>query len=290
MKVFAFFSLIFACINALALVNGHSADENIVRSTFGLNFDLIGSYKSIDTPEIPIGPRVAITCGHCASGNFIYPDLMKSGANDTNQRYENLKSGTYGLPFFERANYPYDLALVILREGSEYPGPYVTVSQKKVQLLEKLIVLGKGKNTSSQNSLCDGYDESHKYDYETFQVIDFYAQEVGFIATGLGLNKVKPAVTCFGDSGAYYFRALEDKTVELVGINSWGTEGGIEENPNGQINIKLQGYLSGAGDLTSIKIQNWLSVESQINHVDICGINSTCTKVKWPFPLILKND
>jgi hypothetical protein len=264
-------------VSAFALVGGSAIDDQKVEGTFDIHLE---GNRSIDTPEIPVGPNVAITCGHCSQGEGFVPDQMKAGQNETDTLYDALTSGTYGLPFFEKASYPYDLSLV----QGDFAGPYVSIGEARVQLGETLVILGKGKDTSAPGSLCDGYSLNHHFDHGDFKVVDFYTQGVGFIVTG---QDVQPgggtAVTCYGDSGSYYFRVRADKTVELVGINSWGTEGGETENPQDGVNILLQGYLSGAGDLTSPGIRAWLTSAAEKNGLKICGINLTCPAVTSPF-------
>jgi Trypsin len=265
---------------ATTVVGGKPLADAVIENTFSIN---VHDYEWIDTPEIPIGPRVSITCGHCVMKDYIFHDKMKAGADDTNSRYDKLKAGSYGLPFLRGASYPYDVAVIIKSEDDAITGPIVSVAKLRVQLQENLVVLGMGKNTSSPGALCDGMDPNHRYAYNTFRVVDYYEQNVGFIVNGTGLGSSAPnAATCFGDSGGYYFRTQPNQTVELVGINSWGTEGGLtEERGNGE--YKFAGYYSGAVDLTSPEIHQWLEDIAKKNNVGICGINLECPAIKSPF-------
>jgi hypothetical protein len=271
---------------AWAVAGGKTADDAMLKKVFGLNFGRYQSY--MDTPEIPIGPRIAITCGHCISGQIaasaqasgvqiiFHPNKDKSAVL-TDNSYDSVSSGIYGLPFFENANYSYDIALVILSDGDKYPGPYVSVAKNKVVLNEVLTLLGQGKNTSTPDHLCDGRDVNHKFSYAPFQVIDFYNQKVGFISTA------KPAATCWGDSGGYYFRTRTDHSLELVGINSWGTEDGYTETPQVDVIKNFQGFLSGANDLTSTEIRDWLLKVAAEKKLDICGVTKECPSILSPF-------
>ena len=270
------------------VVGGVTTNDAAIIKALGLSYS---SYRNdLDTPQIPIGPRVAITCGHCvSSGNpfgtvgdngaqIVYPPQMKKDTDDTANAYSNLSPGKVGLPFFESANFSYDLALVILRKGDNYRGPYMSIANRRVQINEILTFLGKGLNTSTPNHFCYGYSSNaHWFAYAPFRVIDFYRQNVGFILTG------KPAATCPYDSGGYYFRTSTKGTIKLAGINSWGTENGVQLVSRYGGVRKLKGYLSGANDLTSPGIREWLSKVAVENGVEICGINDTCPSIPSPF-------
>jgi hypothetical protein len=282
MKTFliAMFLSLSAFAATVFVVGGKAMSKDVVKKVFSVDYQ---HYVGIDTPPIPIGPSVMITCGHCvpnpAPDNFILHPKMKAGSDDTNSRYDAAAPGAHGLDFLKTASYPYDIALEI----SEYTasGPIATIASERVKMGENVIVLGMGYNISSQDKLCNGM--TNQYAYNTFNVIDFYTQNVGFIVTAKGKgSSATDAATCFGDSGGYYFRTLVDRTVQLVGINSWGTENGIQEHrSDGEHDFA--GFYSGAVDLTSPEIHQWLTDVAQKQNLKICGITMSCAAIQSPF-------
>ncbi len=277
------FVLFFSCVS-LSLVGGTNTNADAIKTALGLNS--LSYVSQRDMPEIPIGPRVAITCGHCAAENgglfgsydsdyqVVYPPQMQAFTQQTGEVESGLPAGTYGLSLFEKANYSYDLALVILNGDGGYFGPYMTIAKDRVQIQEVLTFVGQDMSSSSTD-FCGG--QSGSFAYAPFHVVDLYSQNVGFILTG------KPAATCDRDSGGYYFRTLPNGTIQLAGINSWGTENGLTETSTYGVKRTYQGYLSGANDLTSPGVRNWLSQVAAQYKLDICGLNKNCPPVKSPF-------
>ncbi len=288
MKYLIFTFVLLSASLSRAVVGGKAVNDIAIIKALGLSYS---SYRNdLDTPAIPIGPRVAITCGHCVSGGnpmgtagdvgaqIVYPPQMKKDTDETAEAYSRLPAGTYGLPFFEKANFSYDLALVILNKGEHYRRPYMSIGRKQVSLHEKLIFFGKGLNASITNQFCGGYiSNSHWFAVAPFKVLDFYSQKVGFILTG------KPAATCPYDSGGYYFRAEPDGTIKLVGINSWGTQNGTQLVSRFGAVRNLQGFLSGADDLTSPLIREWMSKVIAGKGAHVCGLNKVCGPIPSPF-------
>ena len=278
---------------SFSLVGGQAVDKAAVQRAFHFNFfETQSSYF----PEIPVGPRVSVTCGHCApatrirpganGGLFpkvIFPNGLKEGARSTNNLYEGLAAGSYGLPFFKVASYPFDLALIIRSSDEADEGPFISVSKTKIKLHEQLLMLGVNMKNQNVKSTCHDYESPGGYSSGVFQVLDFYSQNVGFIVTGQtpGLNADR-VITCPGDSGGHFFRVLPDRSIELVGVNSWGHEDGDSE-VHGDAVVVFQDYLTGVGDLTSDGVRQWLSETAKKEDVGICGINLECPSVQSPF-------
>lgn len=222
---------------------------------------------------VQIGPRAFLTCGHCTRSphKITSPIPEKNCALELSRFNENDTLDSKAVLHCSDAG-ELDLALIV--QPKPTLGKMVTLNFEPLARGDELIVIGGGRTNTSEPWTCGGYDG---YRYTTKSIFDFIDGIIVF--EGFDSNGRPSPYTCAGDSGAQYFKLLEDGRIELSGVHSWGFEKG------GKFSLNKVGYvfpsLFGGTSIAHRETLDWLNRIINSENLEICGINLVCDPVIW---------